>query len=125
VTAKYSSATVRFGDPGVGHGHLESLVAEEGGDGFETHSPVDGLGGEGVTELVGVDVADSGLFGDGADHAGGSMPVDAAGPVGEEDAMSGDVFPVGLSVGGDVSDQVGVEGMYRSFRSLPTGTLSQ
>lgn len=98
------------GDPGVGHGHLESLMAEEGGDGFETHTPVDGLGGEGVAELVGVDVADSGLFGDTADHAGDPMPIDAAGPIGEEDAMAGDVFPVGLSVGGDVFDQVGVEG---------------
>ena len=37
------------GDPGIGHGHLEGLVAQEGGDGFEAHAPVDGLGGEGVT----------------------------------------------------------------------------
>jgi hypothetical protein len=85
-------------------------MAEEGGDGFETHPPVDGLGGEGVAELVGVDVADPGLFGDPADHAGDPMPVDAAGPVGEEVTVPADVFPVGLLVGGDVFDQVGVEG---------------
>jgi len=33
---------------------------EEGSDGFESHAPVDRLGGEGVAELVGVDVADPG-----------------------------------------------------------------
>jgi hypothetical protein len=98
------------GDAGVGHGHLEGFVAEEGGDGFEAHTPVDGLGGEGVAELVGVDVADSGLFGDSADHAGDPMPINLAGLVGEEDPMPADVFPVGLLVGGDVFDQVGVEG---------------
>ena len=58
------------GDPGVGHGHLEGSVAQEGGDGFEAHPPVDGLGGEGVAELVGVDVADSGLFGDATEPCG-------------------------------------------------------
>ena len=42
------------GDAGVGQGHLHGAVPEEGGDGFEAHAAVDGLGGEGVAELVGV-----------------------------------------------------------------------
>ena len=37
------------GEPGIGHGHLEGLVTEEGSNGFEAHPPVDGLGGEGVS----------------------------------------------------------------------------
>ena len=51
------------GDAGVGEGHLHRAVAEQRGDGFEAHAAVDGLGGEGVAELVGVDVADAGLRG--------------------------------------------------------------
>ena len=35
-------------DPGVGEGHAQAAVAEQSGDGFEAHPPVDGLGGEGV-----------------------------------------------------------------------------
>ena len=42
------------GDAGVDEGHLEGAVSEERGDRFEAHAPVDGLGGEGVAELVGV-----------------------------------------------------------------------
>jgi hypothetical protein len=45
---------------GVDHGHGERFVAEERRDRFEAHAPVDGLGGEGVAELVGVDVTDPG-----------------------------------------------------------------
>ncbi len=47
------------GDPCVGHRHPHRPVAEERGDGFEAHTPVDRLGGQGVPELVGMDVADA------------------------------------------------------------------
>ena len=33
-------------------------MAEQGGDGVEAHAAVDGLGGQGVAQLVGGDVAD-------------------------------------------------------------------
>ena len=49
------------GDARVDHGHCHGLVAEEGGDGLQAHSAVDGLGCKGVAELVGVDVADAGV----------------------------------------------------------------
>ena len=41
------------GDAGVDEGHPKCLVSQHGGDRFEAHAPVDGLGREGVTELVG------------------------------------------------------------------------
>ena len=47
-------------DFGVDHGHGQRFVAEERCYCFEAHAAVDGLGGEGVAELVGVDVADPG-----------------------------------------------------------------
>ena len=58
------------GDPGVDHGHRERLVAEQRGDGFDAHAPVDGLGGQGVAELVGGDVTDAGVDGDAAEGVG-------------------------------------------------------
>jgi hypothetical protein len=38
-------------------------VTEQDGDGLEAHAPVDHRGGEGVAELMGMDVADAGAFG--------------------------------------------------------------
>jgi len=97
------------GDPGVDEGHLEVLVTQEGGDGFEAHSPVDGLGAEGVTQLVGVDMADPGSFGDPANHPGDPMPVNGADVVGEEPAVAGDMDSVvGLPPSNEF-DQVGME----------------
>jgi hypothetical protein len=46
-------------DAGIDHGHGQGLVAEQRSDGVETHAAVDGLGGQGVAELVGGDVADA------------------------------------------------------------------
>ena len=48
------------GDLGVAQGHVEAAVSEQGGDGFQAHATVDGLGGEGVAELVRVDVRQPG-----------------------------------------------------------------
>jgi hypothetical protein len=52
------------GDAGVGHGHPQVPMAEQLGDGFEAHAPVDGLGGQGVAQLVGTDVSDTGFASD-------------------------------------------------------------
>ncbi len=54
------------GDAGVHHGHVQAAVAGHRGDRLELHAPVDGLGGEGVPQLVGVNVAQSGCSGDAA-----------------------------------------------------------
>jgi len=70
VTRKYSSATVRSEMRAYG------AVPEQRGDCFEAHPAVDGLGGQGVAELVGVDVADTGAFGDRRDVAGDGAPVE-------------------------------------------------
>ena len=64
------------GDARVGEGHLHRAVSEECCDGFEAHATVDGLGGEGVAELVRVDVSDAGSFGDGGDVAVDAAPVE-------------------------------------------------
>ena len=37
-------------------------MTEQSGDRVDAHAPVDGLGGEGVAELVGGDVPDAGLW---------------------------------------------------------------
>jgi hypothetical protein len=42
-------------------------MAEQGGDGFEAHPAVDGLGGQGVAQLVGVDVSEPRGLGDAPD----------------------------------------------------------
>ncbi len=53
-------------------------MAEHGGDRFEAHAAVDGLGGEGVAELVGVDVADPGGLRDPVDDAGNDVAIEAS-----------------------------------------------
>ncbi len=51
------------GDPGIDEGHPQGAVAEQGGDRLDPHAAVDGLGGQGVAELVRVDVAEAGRVG--------------------------------------------------------------
>ena len=46
------------GDPGVTQGHVQAAVAKHRGDCLQGHAAVDGLGGQGVPQLVGVDVAE-------------------------------------------------------------------
>ena len=48
---------------------LQRPMAQQGGDGFEAHAAVDGLGGQRVAELVWRDVADAGCGGDLGDRA--------------------------------------------------------
>ena len=50
-------------DPGVGQRHAHGAMTKEGSDGFETHAPVDHPGGQGVAELMGMDVANAGALG--------------------------------------------------------------
>ena len=84
------------GDAGVDEGHAQCLVAEHGGERFEAHAPVDGLGGEGVAELVGVDVSDARCLGDPVDDAGDLVPVDR--PVVPDDEPVDVVVAVGVVV---------------------------
>jgi hypothetical protein len=48
---------------------ITRIMTEEGGDGLHGHPPVDCLGGQGVAELVGMNVGDAGASGDGGDVA--------------------------------------------------------
>jgi hypothetical protein len=48
------------GDAGVDQGHPQRPVTQQGGDRFEAHPSVDRLGGQRVSQGVGVDVADPG-----------------------------------------------------------------
>ena len=76
-------AVVRVGDglvcdAGVDESHAQRFVAQHGGDCFETHPAVHGLGGERVTELVGMNVPNPGCLGDSVQHAGDLVSVEAA-----------------------------------------------
>ena len=98
------------GDAGVGEGHLHGAVPEEGGDGFETHPSVDGLGGESVAELVGVDGADPGFLGGGGDDAVHGAAVDGRMLIGEEPMLGSDVVSVVRGPFGQERHQIGVKG---------------
>jgi hypothetical protein len=77
------------GDAGVGEGHLHRAMPEQGGDRFESHPAVDRLGGQGVAELVGVNVADSSPFGDPADDAVHGASFERGAVVGDQSALGG------------------------------------
>ena len=81
-------------------------MAEEGGDRFDRHAPVDGLGGQGVAEFVGVDVADPGATCDGFDPAIDGMTVEW--PLGSGQESAGGEWPVAGLVVGDEFDEVWV-----------------
>lgn len=67
------------------------------------------LGGEGVAELVGVDVSDAGSScGGGADAVNGARH-DRCVVIGDESALSADVVGVGGGPLGEQGDEVGVE----------------
>ncbi len=63
------------GDLGVAQGHVQAAVAEQRGDGLQAHAAVDGLGGQGVPQLVGVDVGQPGGGAGSVDHPGDGVPV--------------------------------------------------
>ena len=66
------------GDLGVAQGHVQAAVAEQGGDGFQAHAAVDRLGGQGVPELVRVDMRQAGGGAGPVDHPGDGVPVQRA-----------------------------------------------
>ena len=47
-------------DAGIGQGHAHGAVSQQRGDRLEAHAPVDQPGGQGVAQLVGMDVTDPG-----------------------------------------------------------------
>ena len=61
------------GDLRVAQGHVHRVVPEQRGDRLQAHAPVDGLGGEGVAHLVGVDVPEPGRFGGLVEVAGDAV----------------------------------------------------
>ena len=71
------------------------------------HAPVDRLGGEGVAQLVGVDVADAGRLGQLVDPAGDQVALEGTAVVGDEQAGAV-VVVVGLP-GRNELDQAGVQ----------------
>ena len=81
-------------------------MAEHGGDGFEAHTSVDGLGGQGVAQLVGVDVSDAGVAGDPVEHASDLVTIDW--PVVPDDQAVDVIDPI-LPVSVEEFDQLGVE----------------
>ena len=63
-------------DSGVDERHAHRAMPEQGGDRFEAHPTVDRLGRERVTQLVRMDVTDTGAFGDGGDVAVDRAPIE-------------------------------------------------
>ena len=53
-------------------------MAEQGRDGFQAHAAVDGLGGQGVPQLVRVDMWQARGGAGAVDHAGDGMAVERA-----------------------------------------------
>jgi hypothetical protein len=83
-------------------------MAEQGGDGLQAHAAVDGLGGQCVAELVGVDVRQPGGGAGPVDHAGDGVPVQwAAVLTGQQQRVAG--RDVGGAVGVDEGDQLGMQ----------------
>ena len=84
-------------------------MAEQGGDGLQAHAPVDGLGGESVAQLMGVDVADFGLACHPFDDAGKLVPLHRAPVIGDEAAVGADVIHVGCAPALEELDQLGMQ----------------
>jgi hypothetical protein len=82
------------GDARIDHGHGEGLVAEQGGNGVEAHPAVDGLGGQGMAELVRGDVADARFGAEAAQGGGDAQSGEGAAAFKQE--------PVGTQAGGPV-----------------------
>ena len=92
-------------------------MAEHRGDGFQAHAPVDGLGGQGVPQLVGVDVAQPGRGAGFVDEAGDRVPVHRAAVLpGQEQGVRG--VDVRGAVVVDQRDQVRVQRKVAVFAEL-------
>jgi hypothetical protein len=66
------------GDPRANTCHGQRPVSKQGGDGLQGHAPVDGLGGQSVSQLVRGDPAESCLLGGLADRGLDAGGVDGA-----------------------------------------------
>jgi hypothetical protein len=95
-------------NPGVDQCHTQRLVAQEGSDRFEAHSPVDGLSRKGVTQLVWVHMTDACNLGYPVDDAGDLVPVQRVNV--PDDQPVDVVITVRLVVVGEF-DELWVEGM--------------
>jgi hypothetical protein len=85
-------------------------MTEQRGDGFEAHAAVDGLGGQGVPQTVGVHAVDPGDGVDAGDDSVHGATVDGDVVVGEEPAGGPDVLGVGSGPVGEQLDDLGMEG---------------
>ena len=78
---------------------ITHIMAEHGGDGLQAHAPVDGLGGQGVAQLVGVEVAEPGPAGHPVEHAGDHVAVQRPALHAEQEALAGMGRPPGVEQG--------------------------
>ena len=110
------------GNLGVAKGHVHAVVAEHRGDGFQTHAPVGGLGGQGVAHLVGVDVADPGGRRGQVEQPGDGVAVQrgAVHPRPQQRVGRVDVRGAVLT---DDGDQVGVQGQVAVVVELADGDV--
>src|SRR4029078_6051992 len=87
------------GDAGVDERHFHGAVPQQRGDRFEAHAPVDGLGGQGVAQLVGGGAAAGGAP-DAADDPADHVAVQRPAVVGGQPLVAADVLKVGRGPGG-------------------------
>jgi hypothetical protein len=91
------------------------MMAEQCGDGFQAHAPVDRLGGQGVPQPVRVHRGNPGGPADPVHDPSDDVPVQRAAVVGDQPFMAADVVEVGGGPGGEQLDQLGVQ------RHVPVG----
>ena len=84
-------------------------MAEQGGDGLQPHAAVDGLGGQGVAELVGVD-AKAAAAPDPADDPADLVAVEGAAVIGGEAVPGADVVEIGSGPGVQERHELGMQG---------------
>ena len=103
---------VLVSDHAVGHARLGHRSMEDDRamrQWPESHAPVDGLGGQGVAELVRMDRADAGLLRCGGHDAMHRAPTHGRVLVGHQALLGPDVLAVGRRPGGQELDQVWVQ----------------
>ncbi len=88
------------GDLRVDQRHLHLLVAGQGGDGFQSHAAVDGLGGQGVPQPVRVHAGDAGGPADAVHDPPDQVPVQGAAVAGGQPLVAADVLNAGGGPGG-------------------------
>jgi hypothetical protein len=84
-------------------------MAEQGGDGFQPHAPVDRLGGQRVAKPVRVHAGNPGTSPGPPDDPADDVPVQLAAVIGDQPLVAADVPEVGRGPGGEQRDQVRVQ----------------